>query len=61
MIVGILKEPLPETRVSLLPEAVAQLIKNGIEVVVETGAGLKASASNSDYERPERKLLLHMT
>jgi NAD(P) transhydrogenase subunit alpha len=57
MIVGILKEPLSETRVSLLPEAVAQLIKNGIEVVVETGAGLKASASDSDYEKAGAKII----
>ena len=48
MIVGILKEPLSETRVSLLPEAVAQLVKKGIVVVVESGAGLKAAASDSD-------------
>lgn len=51
MIVGILKEPQFETRVSLLPEAVAQLIKKGITVHVEKGAGLKASASDQDYEK----------
>ena len=57
MIVGILKEPLPETRVSLLPEAVAELIKKGIEVVVETRAGLKASASDNDYEKAGAKIV----
>lgn len=51
MIVGILKEPLSETRVSLLPEGVAQLIKKGIEVIVESGAGAKASAADNDYEK----------
>ncbi|MFL5741780.1 MAG: Re/Si-specific NAD(P)(+) transhydrogenase subunit alpha [Flavisolibacter sp.] len=51
MTVGILKEPQTETRVSLLPEAVAQLIKKGITVLVESDAGLKASASNGDYEK----------
>lgn len=51
MIVGILKEPHFETRVSLLPEAVAQLIKKGIAVVIESGAGTRASATDQDYER----------
>ena len=50
MIVGILKEPQIETRVSLLPEAVAQLTKKGHKVMVEAGAGFKASASDNDYE-----------
>jgi NAD(P) transhydrogenase subunit alpha len=50
MIVGILKEPQVETRVSLLPEAVAQLIKKGIKVIVESDAGANASASNTDYQ-----------
>jgi NAD(P) transhydrogenase subunit alpha len=51
MIVGILRETQTETRVSLLPEGVAQLIKKGIEVVVENGAGLRASATDGDYEK----------
>jgi H+-translocating NAD(P) transhydrogenase subunit alpha len=50
MIVGLLKEPAHETRVSLLPEGVAQLRKKGIEVLVENGAGIKASASDEDYK-----------
>ncbi len=49
MIVGILKEPSTETRVSLLPEAAAALVKKGIQVLVETGAGLRASAADADY------------
>jgi len=51
MIIGVLQEPSFETRVSLLPEAVATLTKKGIAVLVETGAGLKASASDEDYEK----------
>src|SRR5881227_1271854 len=51
MIVGILKEPSHETRVSLLPEAVASLQKKGIAVVVATGAGERASAPDSDYTK----------
>jgi len=56
MIVGILKEPSQETRVSLLPEAVAQLTKKGITVSVESDAGIKASASNADYENTGAKI-----
>jgi len=51
MIIGVLQEPSFETRVSLLPEAVAALTKKGIAVLIETGAGLKASASDEDYEK----------
>src|SRR4051812_47920131 len=57
MTVGILKEPQIETRVSLIPEAVAQLTKKGINVKVEPGAGSKASASDSDYEKAGAQIL----
>jgi NAD(P) transhydrogenase subunit alpha len=57
MIVGILKEPQTETRVSLLPEGVSQLIKKQIMVVVESGAGLKAFASDADYEKAGAKVI----
>jgi NAD(P) transhydrogenase subunit alpha len=50
MTVGILKEPLEETRVSLLPDAVAGLVKKGVQVLVEGGAGALAFASDTDYE-----------
>ena len=49
MIVGVLKESPPETRVSLLPEAVSQLAKKNIQVLVESNAGAMASASDEDY------------
>src|SRR5688572_9986137 len=51
MTIGLLKEPHPETRVSLLAEAVATLTKKGITVLVENGAGEKAFCSNADYEK----------
>lgn len=51
MTVGVLKEPSHETRVSLLPEAVAALTKKGLAVVVQSGAGLRSSASDVDYEK----------
>lgn len=51
MTIGVLKEPSDETRVSLLPEAVATLTKKGITVFTETGAGEKAFANDSSYEK----------
>jgi len=50
MIIGILKEELPERRVSMLPETVATLCKMNVPVLVEAGAGLTAYASNDAYE-----------
>src|SRR6476469_7792400 len=49
MIVGVLKEPSPETRVSLLPEHLATLKKWNVEVMVETGAGVNAFATDEKY------------
>ncbi|MEP6747660.1 MAG: Re/Si-specific NAD(P)(+) transhydrogenase subunit alpha [Bacteroidota bacterium] len=51
MIIGVLQEPAFETRVSLLPESVAALTKKGIIVLIEAGAGIKASASDDDYSK----------
>jgi len=50
MIIGVLKEPAYETRVSMLAEPIAVLIKKGVAVWVETGAGEKAFCSDIDYE-----------
>ena len=49
MHIGIMKEPSGETRVSLLPEAVATLIGKGHTIFVETGAGTLAFASDDEY------------
>lgn len=51
MTIGLLKEPAHETRVSLLPEAVATLTKKNITVLVETGAGEKAFSRDDDYKK----------
>src|SRR5882724_11725366 len=51
MTIGVLQEPAFETRVSLLPEAVASLTKKGITVIVQSGAGIKASAGDEDYSK----------
>ena len=49
MIIGVLKEPAPETRVSLLPEHVIILKKWNVEVLVETTAGATAFANDDKY------------
>ena len=49
MLVGILKETGTEKRVAMLPGEVAVLRKLGIDVIVETGAGDNAFASDSAY------------
>jgi NAD(P) transhydrogenase subunit alpha len=51
MIIGILREPSFESRVSLLAEGAAALIKKGLTVWVESGAGLKASCTDEEYSK----------
>ncbi len=57
MIIGVLKEPSPETRVSLLPEHLATLKKWNVAVVVETGAGITAFANDDKYVAAGAKIL----
>jgi H+-translocating NAD(P) transhydrogenase subunit alpha len=56
MVIGILKEEVPERRVALLPESVATLTKMMVTVLVEKDAGLAAFASNADYEAAGAKI-----
>ncbi len=49
MKIGVLKEPSPETRVSLLPEHLAILKKWNATVCIEPNSGLNAFASDDDY------------
>jgi NAD(P) transhydrogenase subunit alpha len=50
MKVAVLKETRPdERRVALVPMGVRTLVKNGLEVVVESGAGDSSAASDSEY------------
>ncbi|MCB1193540.1 MAG: Re/Si-specific NAD(P)(+) transhydrogenase subunit alpha [Leptospiraceae bacterium] len=51
MKLGVLKEPEEEKRVSMLPEAVDVIVKMGISVLVETGAGVNSSALDEDYKK----------
>jgi NAD(P) transhydrogenase subunit alpha len=55
--VFVAKEHRPlETRVAATPDTVKKLVKEQIEVLVETGAGLSASFRDSDYEAAGAKL-----
>lgn len=49
MIIGVLKEQAPETRVSMVPEVAAQLVKMNVTVYVEHDAGESAFFSNQQY------------
>jgi NAD(P) transhydrogenase subunit alpha len=49
MIVAVLKEPEFESRVSLLAEGSASLVKKNISVWVESGAGEKAACNDDEY------------
>ncbi len=49
MIIGVLKEQQPETRVSLVPEVVAALVKMNVQVMVESGAGQTAYHNDKAY------------
>ena len=50
MKVGVLKETLPgERRVALVPDVVGKLKSAGVDVVVESGAGLGAAAPDAMY------------
>ena len=51
MIIGILKEKLPEMRVALTPENSKTLIGLGAKILVETGAGTAAFMHDSEYEK----------
>lgn len=49
MVIGVLKEQAPETRVSLVPEVVAALVKMNVAVWVEHGAGTTSFYSDQSY------------
>lgn len=51
MIIGVLKEPAPETRVSLLPEHCQTLLKWKAGILIESGAGSHAFAEDAVYEK----------
>lgn len=58
MIVGVPKESYPgERRVGLVPKVVPSLVKEGFEVVVETGAGVAAGYPDAHYVEKGAKVL----
>ena len=56
MIVGILKEPPGENRVSLLPEQAEVLLNKKVQVLVETGAGNNAFSIDELYAAKGAKI-----
>jgi len=57
MIVGIVRESCPgEHRVALVPQAVAGLIKAGMEILIERGAGTAAGFLDDQYQAQGAKL-----
>ncbi len=64
MVIGIIREPDFENRISLLPEGVSDLKKLNVEIWVEKGAGIRAFATDNQYETAgavisERSQILH--
>ena len=58
MIVGVPRESFPgERRVALVPAAVPNLTKAGLEVVVEAGAGAAAGYPDADYAAKGAKIV----
>ena len=49
MKLGVLTEPEGENRVAIVPNSVKKLMKKGLEVFIQKGAGEKSNYSNSDY------------
>jgi len=58
MIIGVPRETFPgERRVALVPSVVPNLVKAGLEVVVEAGAGLESGYPDAEYAAKGAKLL----
>src|SRR5438270_5069842 len=58
MIVGVPRESFPgERRVALVPAVIPNLAKAGLEVVIETAAGLEAGYPDADYAAKGAKIL----
>ena len=58
MIIGVPRESFPgERRVALVPAAVPNLTKAGLEVVVEAGAGIGAGYPDADYAAKGAKIV----
>src|SRR3954469_9558747 len=51
MILGVLKEPSFESRVSLVAETAGAFVKKGVSVWLETGAGSGAACADDEYRK----------
>lgn len=50
MVIGILKEQPPETRVALIPDAIREILQHKVQVFIEQGAGTGAFYRDEDYK-----------
>jgi len=58
MIVGVVKESFPgEARVAMVPALVPQLAKAGVEVMIESGAGIAAGFLDEEYTAKGAKVV----
>src|SRR5579872_5936920 len=58
VIVGVPKESYPgERRVALVPVAIPNIVKAGLEVIVETGAGVEAGYPDAAYVEKGAKIV----
>ena len=58
MIVGVPRETYPgERRVALVPAVIPNLVKAGLQVVIEAGAGVEAGFPDSEYGAKGAKIL----
>ena len=58
MIVGVLKEVIDgENRVAVTPQTVKDLLKSGLEVHIQAGAGESSFIADSDYENSGAKII----
>ncbi|MGE3807024.1 MAG: NAD(P) transhydrogenase subunit alpha [Gemmataceae bacterium] len=55
--IGVPLQPADELRVALVPAAVAELVKKGLHVVVERGAGQRAGYPDPDFEKAGCRLV----
>ena len=46
-----------ETRVALVPVSVKKLVKNGLEVLIESSAGINSSFSDKEYTESGAKII----
>lgn len=58
MMIGVLKETYPgERRVALVPDAIPQIRKAGIDICIEKDAGLEAGFKDSRYEEKGARII----